>query len=127
FSIVSHFIVSFFYFFFSSRRRHTRCYRDWSSDVCSSDLSQLLGLLVQTVSRGDEGHHRRVRRSQGSAPAGAGDQLDGSRAEEGCTPVPGRLPNALSCAARRERQCSQELCATRCANVIVHTRTRNRA
>src|SRR5207245_4951637 len=22
----------------SSRRRHTRCYRDWSSDVCSSDL-----------------------------------------------------------------------------------------
>src|SRR5207245_3317502 len=26
-------------FFFSSRRRHTRCYRDWSSDVCSSDLT----------------------------------------------------------------------------------------
>src|SRR2546429_1478030 len=27
-----------FVFFFSSRRRHTRCSRDWSSDVCSSDL-----------------------------------------------------------------------------------------
>src|SRR3989442_9886431 len=27
-----------FFFFFSSRRRHTRCGRDWSSDVCSSDL-----------------------------------------------------------------------------------------
>src|SRR2546429_9900097 len=27
-------------FFFSSRRRHTRCSRDWSSDVCSSDLFQ---------------------------------------------------------------------------------------
>src|SRR2546429_3928693 len=26
------------YFCFSSRRRHTRCSRDWSSDVCSSDL-----------------------------------------------------------------------------------------
>src|SRR3989442_7813401 len=26
------------FFFFSSRRRHTRCGRDWSSDVCSSDL-----------------------------------------------------------------------------------------
>src|SRR5207245_6821698 len=26
------------FFFLSSRRRHTRCYRDWSSDVCSSDL-----------------------------------------------------------------------------------------
>src|SRR2546422_10253798 len=28
-------------FFFSSRRRHTRCSRDWSSDVCSSDLSRM--------------------------------------------------------------------------------------
>src|SRR5207302_8172772 len=30
------------FFFFSSRRRHTRFSRDWSSDVCSSDLSRLL-------------------------------------------------------------------------------------
>src|SRR2546422_1409659 len=30
-----------FFFFFSSRRRHTRCSRDWSSDVCSSDLRHL--------------------------------------------------------------------------------------
>src|SRR6266481_7870935 len=29
----------FFFFFFSSRRRHTRWNCDWSSDVCSSDLS----------------------------------------------------------------------------------------
>src|SRR2546429_6030355 len=28
-------------FFFSSRRRHTRCSRDWSSDVCSSDLPNI--------------------------------------------------------------------------------------
>src|SRR6266576_1981839 len=38
-----------FFFFFSSRRRHTRSLRDWSSDVCSSDLrqtSQLRGWLV---------------------------------------------------------------------------------
>src|SRR6266536_5305168 len=27
-------------FFFSSRRRHTRSTRDWSSDVCSSDLQE---------------------------------------------------------------------------------------
>src|SRR5207249_7480457 len=27
------------FFFFSSRRRHTRSKRDWSSDVCSSDLT----------------------------------------------------------------------------------------
>src|SRR6266496_4591954 len=30
--------IIIFFFFFSSRRRHTRSLRDWSSDVCSSDL-----------------------------------------------------------------------------------------
>src|SRR5690606_40243023 len=30
-------------FFFSSRRRHTRFSRDWSSDVCSSDLDDFYG------------------------------------------------------------------------------------
>src|SRR5690554_1029836 len=38
----------FFFFFFSSRRRHTRCGRDWSSDVCSSDLQAVLTLLLVT-------------------------------------------------------------------------------
>src|SRR5690625_6348310 len=33
-----------FFFFFSSRRRHTRWPRDWSSDVCSSDLE---GRIIQ--------------------------------------------------------------------------------
>src|SRR6266516_6452185 len=36
-------------FFFSSRRRHTRSYGDWSSDVCSSDLS---GRTVNVTRRG---------------------------------------------------------------------------
>src|SRR5438067_8698027 len=31
-------------FFFSSRRRHTRSKRDWSSDVCSSDLLSVPGM-----------------------------------------------------------------------------------
>src|SRR3712207_9581163 len=30
--------MNIYFFFFSSRRRHTRYWRDWSSDVCSSDL-----------------------------------------------------------------------------------------
>src|SRR3989449_9911795 len=34
------------FFFFSSRRRHTRCSRDWSSDVCSSDLAGDEGVTV---------------------------------------------------------------------------------
>src|SRR5216683_5746084 len=33
-------MVCIIFFFFSSRRRHTRSDRDWSSDVCSSDLSR---------------------------------------------------------------------------------------
>src|SRR5690606_40062250 len=36
-------------FFFSSRRRHTRFSRDWSSDVCSSDL------LLMSITRGHHG------------------------------------------------------------------------
>src|SRR5690554_7345607 len=39
FVIFFFFFFVFFFFFFSSRRRHTRCGRDWSSDVCSSDLA----------------------------------------------------------------------------------------
>src|SRR3989442_6573371 len=38
-------------FFFSSRRRHTRCGRDWSSDVCSSDL---LASARAVIGPGDE-------------------------------------------------------------------------
>src|SRR5438067_8360902 len=38
---------SCFFFFFSSRRRHTRSKRDWSSDVCSSDLVNVLGLTFK--------------------------------------------------------------------------------
>src|SRR5216684_8525341 len=34
--------MSVLFFFFSSRRRHTRCSRDWSSDVCSSDLGKVV-------------------------------------------------------------------------------------
>src|SRR2546428_13329841 len=43
-------MLSLAVFFFSSRRRHTRSDRDWSSDVCSSDLARLtiLAILVET-------------------------------------------------------------------------------
>src|SRR6266496_4227129 len=41
--------ILFFFFFFSSRRRHTRSLRDWSSDVCSSDLelAEAVGAVVE--------------------------------------------------------------------------------
>src|SRR2546422_8204188 len=40
-----------FFFFFSSRRRHTRCSRDWSSDVCSSDLEPGVGERIEGAAR----------------------------------------------------------------------------
>src|SRR5439155_2760399 len=40
-SLFISFLYFLLYFFFSSRRRHTRWPRDWSSDVCSSDLRAL--------------------------------------------------------------------------------------
>src|SRR2546422_8434151 len=58
-----------FFFFFSSRRRHTRCSRDWSSDVCSSDLKlwpvpqNLRGQLLEILSRSQR-HHRESRRQR---------------------------------------------------------------
>src|SRR5215203_4360453 len=37
------------FFFFSSRRRHTRYWRDWSSDVCSSDLGSVVVFELSTT------------------------------------------------------------------------------
>src|SRR5690554_7701866 len=69
-------LVSFdlmYFFFFSSRRRHTRCGRDWSSDVCSSDL------VVDGVDAAPEqaglaarvGHHHHAVLAQTSLQAAA--------------------------------------------------------
>src|SRR5207253_8034925 len=53
------------FFFFSSRRRHTRWPRDWSSDVCSSDLHQHARTRplkhLQIVEVVADGHHLLVR------------------------------------------------------------------
>src|SRR2546422_10466712 len=46
-------VIALFFFFFSSRRRHTRCSRDWSSDVCSSDLWSLRASVTSSLSLED--------------------------------------------------------------------------
>src|SRR5699024_8855432 len=48
------------FFFFSSRRRHTRSKRDWSSDVCSSDLSTRLEAKRQRRREGRDARRRRT-------------------------------------------------------------------
>src|SRR6266702_6901430 len=48
-------------FFFSSRRRHTRWPRDWSSDVCSSDLHHLNAMDARAlITRRRDPANRRV-------------------------------------------------------------------
>src|SRR5918911_5185378 len=44
-------------FFFSSRRRHTRYWRDWSSDVCSSDLEIVLTMTISPPNNMFEWRH----------------------------------------------------------------------
>src|SRR5690606_40057711 len=45
------------FFFFSSRRRHTRFSRDWSSDVCSSDLFDPYSFSTAPRNTGSHGTH----------------------------------------------------------------------
>src|SRR5690606_40540351 len=45
--------VCWMFFFFSSRRRHTRFSRDWSSDVCSSDLDERAGEAADRTGAGE--------------------------------------------------------------------------
>src|SRR2546422_3849366 len=75
-------------FFFSSRRRHTRCSRDWSSDVCSSDLAKYrVGIGSKGMLVADQVNLLMSRPlgvkevTNPSAPTGAEDpeQLDGAR------------------------------------------------
>src|SRR5687768_17925993 len=58
-------LVIFFFFFFSSRRRHTRCSRDWSSDVCSSDLQGGVGAELEGGSLDLVGVELRGREQEG--------------------------------------------------------------
>src|SRR3712207_7653687 len=69
------------YFFFSSRRRHTRYWRDWSSDVCSSDLGTPLDDSAW-IAR-PPGYAESSRSAERSARWASGNDLDqGGRSEE---------------------------------------------
>src|SRR6266850_5913793 len=59
-------VFFFFFFFFSSRRRHTRLQGDWSSDVCSSDLT--------TGAIGNRAREARGREATGGSGGGRADR-----------------------------------------------------
>src|SRR5205809_2415374 len=97
--------------FFSSRRRHTRCSRDWSSDVCSSDL-----VAVPAERMGDPGDHelpaRAARPAARRAPLDHGGGLrrarrDAPRSEEHTSELQSRLQ--LVCRLLLEKKKSKNM------------------
>src|SRR2546428_13986368 len=78
-------LVDRLFFFFSSRRRHTRSDRDWSSDVCSSDLRPL-SWAIASASRppGPERAPAAAAKCCHSRAAGGGSKAAGThtRSEE---------------------------------------------
>src|SRR5216683_7167555 len=88
------------FFFFSSRRRHTRSDRDWSSDVCSSDLQAAVGPYPGCLTRrqaaacallGDAVFARRLARRGGVAGAATGPARDFGEEPAGERRAPGGL------------------------------------
>src|SRR6266511_16740 len=78
--------ANIFFFFFSSRRRHTRFSRDWSSDVCSSDLYAAgeLDRIAQLELTGECAH----------------GLIDVTFADEDRVPVASQLAEQRECAER---------------------------
>src|SRR5690606_39477798 len=64
-------------FFFSSRRGHTRFSRDWSSDVCSSDLARAQPLRFRVQQEAARARQLQVWRLNGSPPKKPGDVSPG--------------------------------------------------
>src|SRR2546421_7204245 len=89
-----------FFFFFSSRRRHTRSDRDWSSDVCSSDLLQP---VVEHAPRVMPGRDRPALRE---LPDQAAEEDHAAAAEDDhADPVPHTEPGDRSEERRVGKEC----------------------
>src|SRR5690606_40982083 len=71
-----------FFFFFSSRRRHTRLPRDWSSDVCSSDLEEKRTKLHRAVTLLERSSERQILGKGAHAHAAGIGWAIGTRSEE---------------------------------------------
>src|SRR6266508_6157656 len=106
-------LFSSFCFFFSSRRRHTRWPRDWSSDVCSSDLDcivRLAGLAFHGAAR--QFHFALLDESDNGSMTAYTSHRSGAKAEQaschawhGAAPVGGaaRFLRSGNCCKKKTR------------------------
>src|SRR5438876_4054420 len=76
------FVFFFFFFFFSSRRRHTRWTGDWSSDVCSSDLADVV-VGPSRPPRSSRPPHRPAARDAETAPCRSEERRVGKSVDLG--------------------------------------------
>src|SRR3712207_7354630 len=83
-------------FFFSSRRRHTRYWRDWSSDVCSSDLARTCPTATRPARGPCSSPARRLGGAHSTSSRGVTVPLCGVTAGIASGPSPA----ATACAAR---------------------------
>src|SRR5699024_12208039 len=108
-------------FFFSSRRRHTRSKRDWSSDVCSSDLVLLRADLADLVAHV---HGQAERAGIGDlAVAAASGVLADRLAREiiGGELLEHKIIHEIGRASSRERVEISAICATETSRARAHT------
>src|SRR5206468_8981664 len=94
------------FFFFSSRRRHTRSDRDWSSDVCSSDLPGRLHRQDRRAAQFDDG---------ALARAGVSAEERDLQGMAGAEGVYGALHSRLRTAPRSEERRVGKECRARWA------------
>src|SRR5215203_6359974 len=96
-----------YFFFFSSRRRHTRYWRDWSSDVCSADLLAVAHLYVESELALVEDLAQLRRDRAGGALGGRRHVLDADLEAHGRPVVPQVLPAEDAGAALHHRDHSR--------------------
>src|SRR5207253_5841151 len=102
------------FFFFSSRRRHTRWPRDWSSDVCSSDLvSERMVQSVDVFIGYRTNPHLDMRERGAEAAAAIREMLDGVKPQRAFIRLPIVPPTVkIGRASCRERGESAEVAGT---------------
>src|SRR5687768_18081916 len=106
------------FFFFSSRRRHTRCSRDWSSDVCSSDLESFVPLHARCADQ------VLLRQFEAPPPGGRHRHWHALRSEEHTSELQSRLH--LVCRLLLEKKKNFAGLARCCINysdLIMHSST----
>src|SRR3989449_1688423 len=97
-------------FFFSSRRRHTRCSRDWSSDVCSSDLErpEQIDARLDQEREADAGDVGALRVREASPHPARQSQLGGHANAEGDGEPIVATEDAVACLAQHQDQRDEE-------------------